>query len=137
VTEETLTTVATPATDAKTNGKLPATALRERPAAEPDPLAKRFLNIRTLLSFAIGLGILAFVLSRMDVNVAEIRAKIVQTSLPLFVAALVLYYLTFFVRALRWQQLLANVGYANDDSDGYLVMAGSSGCRPSSASPRS
>jgi len=62
----------------------------------------------------------------MDVNVAEIRAKILQTSLPLFVAALVLYYLTFFVRALRWQQLLANVGYANDDSDGYRIVDGRS-----------
>jgi glycosyltransferase 2 family protein len=129
VTEETLTKVATPATDEKANGKLPATALIERPV-EPDPLAKRFLNIRTLLSFAIGLAILAFVLSRVDVNVAEIRAKILQTSLPLFVAALVLYYLTFFVRALRWQQLLANVGYANDDADangdGYRIVDGRS-----------
>ena len=52
--------------------------------AEPDPLAKRFLNIRPLLSFASGLGILAFVLSRVDVNVAEIRAKLAQTNLPLF-----------------------------------------------------
>ena len=30
-------------------------------AAEPDPLAKRFLNLRTLLSFVIGLGIVALV----------------------------------------------------------------------------
>jgi uncharacterized protein (TIRG00374 family) len=65
-----------------------------------------------------------------DVNVAEIRAKIVQTSLPLFAAALVLYYLTFLVRALRWQQLLANVGYANDEADangdGYRIVDGRS-----------
>jgi uncharacterized protein (TIRG00374 family) len=116
VTEETLTKVATPLTDGKANGTL-ATAEMIEPSVEPDPLAKRFLNIRTLLSFVIGLAILAFVLSRVDVNVAEIRGKLSQTNLPLFLAAIVLYYATFPIRALRWQQLLANVGYANDESD--------------------
>jgi uncharacterized protein (TIRG00374 family) len=89
----------------------------ERPQpeiAEPDPLAKRFLNLRTLLSFVIGLAVMGFVLSRVEVNVAEIRANLAQTNVPLFLAAIVLYYLTFPIRALRWQQLLANVGYAND-----------------------
>ncbi len=129
MTEETMTTVATQTKDEQVNGKLPSAEMVE-PQLEPDPLAKRFLNVRTLLSFAIGLAILAFVLSRVDVNVAEIRAKIVQTSLPLFAAALVLYYLTFLVRALRWQQLLANVGYANDEADangdGYRIVDGRS-----------
>jgi uncharacterized protein (TIRG00374 family) len=82
-------------------------------APEPDPLSKRFLNIRTLLSFVIGLAILGFVLSRVDVNVGEIRAKLAQTNLPLFIGALLLYYATFPIRALRWQLLLKNVGYFN------------------------
>jgi uncharacterized protein (TIRG00374 family) len=88
------------------------------PAVEPDPLSKRFLNVRTLLSFAIGLAILAFVLSRVEVNVAEISARLAQTNLPLFLGAVALYYLTVPIRALRWQQLLKNVGYANDDVSG-------------------
>ena len=129
MTEETLTRVAPSATDEKLNGTHGSTGLIERPA-EPDPLAKRFLNIRTLLSFAIGLAILAFVLSRVEVNVAEIQARLVQTSLPLFLAAIALYYLTFLVRALRWQQLLANVGYANDEADengdGFRIVDGRS-----------
>ena len=129
MTEETLTRVAHTATDEKANGKLTSTAVIEQPG-EPDPLAKRFLNIRTLLSFVIGLAILAFVLSRVDVNVGEIRARLAQTNLPLFLAALALYYLTFLVRALRWQQLLANVGYANDGVDangaGYRIVDGRS-----------
>jgi glycosyltransferase 2 family protein len=129
VTEETLTKVATPLTDATANGRL-ATAEMIEPSVEPDPLAKRFLNIRTLLSFAIGLAILAFVLSRVDVNVVEIRSKLSQTNLPLFLAALVLYYATFLIRALRWQQLLANVGYANDDADTNGVRPTTSGARP-------
>ena len=134
MTEETLTKVTAPDAHGKANGKL-ATAEMVEPPVEPDPLAKRFLNIRTLLSFVIGLAILAFVLSRVDVNVSEIRAKLAQTNLLLFLAALGLYYLTFFVRALRWQQLLANVGYANDDADadadGYRVIHGQSVRLPS------
>ncbi|MGE3270866.1 MAG: lysylphosphatidylglycerol synthase transmembrane domain-containing protein [Chloroflexota bacterium] len=84
-------------------------------AAEPDPLAKRFLNLRTLISFVIGLAILGFVLSRVDVNISEISARLAQTNPWLFLGAVVLYYLTFPIRALRWQQLLANVGYTNGD----------------------
>lgn len=98
----------------KINQAGPATAV----ADEPDPLPKRFLNLRTLLSFVIGLAILGFVLSRVDVNVAEIQTKLAQTNLPLFLGAVVLYYLTFPIRALRWQLLLANVGYANGDDAG-------------------
>ncbi len=127
MTEETLTKMAAPAPNGKANGQLAPTATIER-SVEPDPLAKRFLNVRTLLSFAIGLAILAFVLSRVEVNVAEIRSKLAQTNLVLFLAALALYYLTFLVRALRWQQLLANVGYANDDAEanehGFRVVDG-------------
>lgn len=95
-----------------TNRTLPPPSVAEA-SPEPDPLSKRFLNIRTLLSFVIGLAILAFVLSRVDVNVSEIRAKLTQTNLPLFIGALLLYYATFPIRALRWQLLLKNVGYSN------------------------
>jgi glycosyltransferase 2 family protein len=123
VTEETLTKVATPLPDGRSNGSVATIEIAEPSAAEPDPLAKRFLNVRTLLSFVIGLAILAFVLSRVEVNVTEIRGKLAQTNLPIFVAALLLYYLTFVVRALRWQQLLANVGYANDDDNGTTSLA--------------
>ena len=116
MTEETFTKVATMSAPVPTNRTLPPPSVVEastETSGEPDPLSKRFLNIRTLLSFVIGLAILAFVLSRVDVNVGEIRAKLAQTNLPLFLAALLLYYATFPIRALRWQQLLKNVGYSN------------------------
>lgn len=102
------------------SGTIPPPQVAEPTVVEPDPLSKRFLNYRTAISFAIGLAILAFVLSRVDVNVAEIRARLVQTNLPLFLGALLLYYATFPIRALRWQQLLKNVGYANG-SDGEAI----------------
>ncbi|MCC7367570.1 MAG: flippase-like domain-containing protein [Chloroflexi bacterium] len=112
MTEETLTKVRTPLSAAPAHPTLPTA---EVSAAEPDPLARRFLNIRTAASFVIGLAILGFVLSRVDVNVGEITARLAQTNVSLFAAAMALYYLTFPVRALRWQQLLANVGYTNGD----------------------
>jgi len=117
VTEETLTKVGTAAVLEPRNGTVPPPA-GGRPPEEPDPLSKRFLNLRTLVSFVIGLAILGFVLSRVDVNVSEIRARLAQTSLPLFIGALLLYYATFPIRALRWKRLLANVGYANG-ADGH------------------
>jgi uncharacterized protein (TIRG00374 family) len=95
------------------NSTLPPRQVAEPTVVEGDPLSKRFLNFRTAISFVIGLAILAFVLSRVEVNVGEIRARLAQTNLLLFLGALLLYYATFPIRALRWQQLLANVGYAN------------------------
>lgn len=80
-------------------------------SSERDPLAKKFLNVRTALSFLLGIGILLFVLSRVDVDVEQIIARLKTTNLAYFGAALVLYYLTFIVRALRWRKLLENVGY--------------------------
>jgi uncharacterized protein (TIRG00374 family) len=120
VTEETFTKVATMSAPGPINGTLPPPEVVERPVAEPDPLSKRFLNFRTAISFVIGLAILAFVLSRVEVNVAEIRARLAQTNLALFLGAVLLYYATFPIRALRWQQLLKNVGYSNG-SDGEPV----------------
>jgi uncharacterized protein (TIRG00374 family) len=121
VTEETLTKVAVGPADRPANGVVATAEPAAEPSVEPDPLAKRFLNLRTLLSFLIGLAVLAFVLSRVDVNVGEIRARLAQTNLPLFLGAIVLYYLTFPVRALRWRQLLANVGYENGEGSRFRL----------------
>ena len=78
---------------------------------EPDPLAKKFLNVRTLISFAIGLAVLGIMFRQVDVNVDQIIAQLKTMNLAYFTAALLLYYTTFLVRALRWRKLLENVGY--------------------------
>jgi uncharacterized protein (TIRG00374 family) len=117
VTEETSTSTSTSVVDRPP----PLLPVAVEPAVEPDPLSRRFLNVRTVLSFGVGLAILVFVLSRVDVNLGEIRARLSQTQLPLFLAAVVLYYLTFPVRALRWQQLLKNVGYENGEDQPFRM----------------
>ncbi len=82
---------------------------------EPDPLARKFLNVRTLLSFGLGVAILAFVLSRIDVEVDVILAILARTNPWYYVGGLLLYHATFLIRGLRWRKLLENVGYHRDD----------------------
>lgn len=92
----------------------PAAALAVDPIPdepEPDPLARRFFNLRTLLSFLAGFGVLALVLPRMNVEVSGILNRLAQANLGLFLLALAAYYLTFPVRAFRWRKLLRNAGF--------------------------
>lgn len=82
---------------------------------EPDPLARRFFNLRTLLSFLAGFGVLALVLPRMNVEVGGILNRLADANLGLYLLALASYYLTFPVRAFRWRKLLRNVGFLPDE----------------------
>jgi len=75
---------------------------------EPDPLGRRFFNLRTLASFAVGLVILGFVIGRSSEGVLE---NLTRANPLYYLAALALYYLTFPIRALRWRKLLRNVGF--------------------------
>jgi glycosyltransferase 2 family protein len=78
---------------------------------EPDPLASRFFNLRTLASFLLGFGLLAIVLPRMNVEVGGILSRLTQANVWLYLLALGVYYLTFPIRAFRWRKLLRNVGF--------------------------
>lgn len=101
-----------------------ADASTGQPTAEPDPLARRFFNLRTLASFLLGFALLAVVLPRMNVELAGIVAHLKQANLALYGAALLLYYLTFPVRALRWRKLLRNVGFLADEGVRLPSLAG-------------
>lgn len=81
---------------------------------EPEPLSRRFLNKRTLLSFVIGFGILAVVASRMNVEASAIIARLSQADPRFYLLGFVVYYLTFLLRGLRWQRLLRNAGFETD-----------------------
>ena len=80
-------------------------------AVDVDPIGRRLLSARTLLSFAFGLAILALVLSRINVEVDQILAHLTQANPLYYLAALLVYYTTFIVRGLRWHKLLENVGF--------------------------
>ena len=98
-------------------------APREETAREPEPeeevnavdtsaapsLGQRFFNVRTLLSFGLGFAILAFLFTRVQIDVAGILERVRQANPWLLVVALVVFYTTFPIRALRWRRLLDNV----------------------------
>jgi uncharacterized protein (TIRG00374 family) len=82
---------------------------------EPPSLARRLLDVRTLLSFAFGLGLAIVVLRRMSGELGNIVAQLESADPGLYLVAFVVYYLTFPVRALRGQLLLHTVGYSRRD----------------------
>ncbi|HLH72218.1 MAG TPA: lysylphosphatidylglycerol synthase transmembrane domain-containing protein [Chloroflexota bacterium] len=86
------------------------------------PLARRILRPRTLISFAIGLLILGFGVSRLNIDIAGTLRVIGSANWRLYFAAFVVYYCAFPVRALRWRRMLENTGYRRQELPGLLVL---------------
>ncbi len=101
------------------NGSLPggpspseeAAEREDDPGGEAPSLEKRFFNARTFVSFAFGFAILAFFFTRTNVDVGEILDRVRQANPGLLLLAVLAFYATFPVRALRWRRLLRNVGF--------------------------
>ncbi len=71
-------------------------------------LRDRFLNLRTLASFGIALILLYFLATRVNIDFQEVWVNIQQANLPLYLAAIVIYYSSFAARGYRWRRLLHN-----------------------------
>ncbi|HLZ09982.1 MAG TPA: lysylphosphatidylglycerol synthase transmembrane domain-containing protein, partial [Chloroflexota bacterium] len=76
---------------------------------EPD-LGSRFLRPRTLISFLVGIVIVAFAISKMQVDVAGSIQIVRQANWVLYLIALLVYYTVFLSRGLRWRVMLENTG---------------------------
>src|SRR3979409_980992 len=89
-------------------------------AEEPTPpsLTKRFFNLRTLLSFGLGFAILAFLATRVQIDVGAILDWVRQANPWLLLLAFAAFYATFPVRALRWRKLLDNVELTTHEEEG-------------------
>lgn len=72
-------------------------------------LGQRFFNPRTLLSFGLGFAILAFLFTRVQIDVGAILDRVRQANPWLLALALLVFYATFPIRAVRWRRLLDNV----------------------------
>jgi uncharacterized protein (TIRG00374 family) len=83
----------------------------EAPGAAPPALAARLVQPRTLISFAVGFGLLFVAIQRFDVNLAATWEVLRRANLPLYLLALLVYYVAFVFRSMRWRTLLRNVGY--------------------------
>jgi uncharacterized protein (TIRG00374 family) len=81
-------------------------------------LGRRFLNLRTLLSFGLGFAILVFLFTRVQIDVGAILDRVRQANPWLLLLALVVFYLTFPIRAVRWRRLLDNVEVSTHEEGG-------------------
>ena len=89
------------------------------PASVTDPTAEvsnlslksQLLRPRTIISFLLSFGLIAFIFARQNIPFAEVWANIRQTNLALLALSFLVYYTSFYVRTLRWKQVLNNVGY--------------------------
>jgi glycosyltransferase 2 family protein len=73
-------------------------------------LGKSLRNPRTLVSFALAAGIILFVLRGLNIDVAKTWEYMRGADLGLLMVGLLVFYLTFPLRALRWRMLLDNAG---------------------------
>ena len=88
-----------------------ATPAVDEPGTETAPaLTGRFLTKRTLISIAAAILIVGVVVWRADIPWGEAWDKIRSANLSLYLLAIVVYYLSFVARGVRWQVLLANSG---------------------------
>jgi uncharacterized membrane protein YbhN (UPF0104 family) len=84
--------------------------MAEEPERLPS-LKRRFTSKRTILSFVVAFGLLAFFLSRQDTPTQTASwALIRNANLLLYAAAIGTYYLAFPIRGARWRVLLQNSG---------------------------
>lgn len=74
-------------------------------------LKERLLNIRTLVSLALALAVIAFVFRGFDIDPAATWRQMRQINLGLYLLAFIVFYLTFPLRALRWRILLRNAQF--------------------------
>ncbi|MCA1667664.1 MAG: flippase-like domain-containing protein [Thermomicrobia bacterium] len=73
--------------------------------------AHRLRQPRTILSFVVAIVIIVLVVMRLNINVHEVWRNVRSANPLLLVCAFAVYYLSFPIRALRWQIILGNAGY--------------------------
>ncbi len=78
-------------------------------------LGKRLFNWRTLVPLVIVVIALIFFAQKANINPQKTWTAISSANPFFFLAAFLVYYLSFGIRALRWQLLLENVGYKKEN----------------------
>jgi uncharacterized membrane protein YbhN (UPF0104 family) len=73
-------------------------------------LGKSLRNPRTLISFGLAVAIMLFLLRGLNIDLAKTWQYMRGADLRLMLAAFVVFYMTFPMRAIRWRRLLENAG---------------------------
>lgn len=85
----------------------------------PASLGRKFLSWKTLVSFGLAIAIMVFMFRGMDIDIRDSFRQMRRANIPLFAAALLTYYLTFFIRGYRWRMMLNDAGI--NRQNGYTV----------------
>lgn len=83
----------------------------EAVAEEGISFARRLKQPRTIISFLIAIAIIVLVVLRLNINVHEVWRNVRGANPWLLLLAFAIYYLSFPVRAVRWNIILGNAGY--------------------------
>ena len=88
-------------------------SVQEEPEITREQLAlsKKLLNWRTLVPLVIVIAAIAFFVRQEHIDPQKTWTAIRSANVIFLLAAFVVYYLSFPLRALRWRLLLENVGY--------------------------
>jgi glycosyltransferase 2 family protein len=79
------------------------------------PLGRRVFSLRNVASLLLVLAVLLLVSRQfLGLDWREVWASVRGANVGLFVLAFLVFYCSFPLRALRWETLLANVGYSRD-----------------------
>ncbi len=95
---------------AENEGNQPAAA-NEIPQVS---LRQRFFNLRTGMTFVVAIAFVIFVFTRLNINWGDTWDQIRNIRPVYYILAFILYYITFPLRAVRWQIMLRNVGYREE-----------------------
>lgn len=76
----------------------------------PEGVGKRLLKPHTIASFAIAIGIVGFLIVRLDINLHSVWTNLKSANLGLVALAVAIYYSTFLLRAYRWRWMLSQAG---------------------------
>ncbi|MFL5733161.1 MAG: YbhN family protein [Chloroflexia bacterium] len=74
-------------------------------------LSHRLLNVRTIFSFVLAIGIVVFIFTKLNIDPLTTWNTMLTANPLLLVTAFVVYYSAFWLRAARWKLLLNNVEY--------------------------
>ncbi len=88
---------------------------QEQPTPQPE-LKRRFLNWRTLLSFVIAAGLIAFTIWRLDIDLGQVWGYIRQANPLLYGLGFLAFYATFPLRAWRWRLLMENASAGDGEA---------------------
>ncbi len=77
-------------------------------------LGRRFANWRTLASFSFALIILVVALTKSGVNPTDLKSALEKVNPVVYLAAFLLYYVSFPLRTIRWRILMRNANTGKD-----------------------